>query len=51
MKKTDRLKTTLYVDRDLWRKAKIAALEKSVTVSDILHWALERYLSKKGGRP
>jgi post-segregation antitoxin (ccd killing protein) len=49
MKKTNRQKTTIYVDRDLWRRAKIAALEKNVDVTTILHWAIEAWL-KKGGK-
>lgn len=48
--KTKRIKTTLYLPEDLWKAAKIKAIEMDVDATDIVTKALERYLKKEAKR-
>ena len=48
--KTKRVKTTLYLPEDLWKAAKIKAIETNVDATDIVVGALEKYLKKGGAR-
>lgn len=48
--KPKRVKTTLYLPEDLWKAAKIKAIETDVDATDIVTTALERYLNKGGAR-
>lgn len=42
-----RVKTTLYLPEELWKAAKIRAIETNVDATDIVTKALERYLKKE----
>lgn len=39
--------TSMKVDEDTWKKAKIRAIEEGITLQDLLNQALEEKLSKK----
>jgi len=39
--------TSVKVDEDVWKKAKIRAIEEGITLQDLLNEALEDRLSKK----
>lgn len=46
-----RYKTSLVMDRDLWIKLKVAAMEEGTDASALLSRLAEEYLkSRKGGR-
>ena len=45
-----RVKTTLYLPENLWKAAKIKAIETNVDATDIVTKALEQYLKKGGAR-
>jgi hypothetical protein len=47
--KQKRFKTTLYLPEDLWKAARIRAIEMDVDATDLVVKALQQYL-KKGGR-
>ncbi len=50
--KTGQVKTTAWLPEDLWKRAKIRAVEERVDLRDIIVAALTFYLAKpKGGRP
>lgn len=44
----DRVKTTLWLPRPLWRKAKIRAIDDGTDLRSVVIEALERYLKTKG---
>lgn len=44
------VKTTLAIPRELWRAAKVRALDEGRDLRDVLLDALRAYLAKKGDR-
>lgn len=48
-KKPKRFKTTLYIPPELWKQAKIEAIQKDCDATDVVIWALEAYF-KRGAR-
>jgi len=44
------VRTTIYLPPSLWKAAKIKGIEKDTTATQIVVWALEQYLGKKGER-
>ena len=39
-------RTTLYLPPELWKAAKIEAIKRGVTATEIVAWALAEYLAK-----
>lgn len=48
MAKPKPTRTTLYLPPELWKAAKIEAIKRNTTATEIVTWALEKYL--KGGK-
>jgi hypothetical protein len=46
-----RVKTSLSLPEELWRAARIRAIEDGMDAQDLVARALEAYLRAKGGRP
>lgn len=38
--------TSIKIDEDVWKKAKITAIKRGMTVTDLLHTALESEMKK-----
>jgi len=49
-KSIKRIKTTLYLPADLWKAAKIKAIETDVDATDVVTKALKQYLKQGGAR-
>ena len=45
--KADRLKTTIVLPRDLWKRARIEAVEEETDLSALIAKAIEEYLKSK----
>ena len=41
---TERVTTSIKIDPELWKKAKIAAIERGIDVSELVERALEKYV-------
>ncbi len=41
-----KLVTSIKIDEDIWKKAKITAIKRGITVTDLLNTALEEELKK-----
>ena len=50
MQKQKRFKTTLHLPEDLWKAAKIRAIELDMDATDLVALALEQYLKKGGAK-
>ena len=46
----ERMKTTMVLPRDLWKRAKVRAMDDSTDLSGVVIAALETYLKRKGGK-
>ena len=46
----EKMKTTMVLSRDLWKRAKMRALDEGLDLSDIVAKALEKYLKASGGK-
>lgn len=42
------IKTSVKLPRDLWKRARIQAIEEDLDLQDVLVKALEAYLAKRG---
>jgi hypothetical protein len=50
-KRTEKIvKTTVELPHDLWRAVKVRAMDEGSDLRGIIVLALQRYLSRKGGR-
>jgi post-segregation antitoxin (ccd killing protein) len=45
--KAERLKTTVVLPRDLWKRARIKAVEEETDLSTLIAKAIEAYLTSK----
>ncbi len=45
-----RVTTSLKLDRETWKKAKIAAINKDVELSTLIDYAINSYLKKEQGK-
>ena len=50
MPKKDTHKTTLYFPAALWREVKIEAIKRNCDATEIVVWAVEAWLAKKGAK-
>jgi hypothetical protein len=48
--KEDRLKTTVVLPRDVWKRAKLRAIDEESDLSALIVKALEAYLKSKAGK-
>jgi hypothetical protein len=48
--KAERLKTTVVLPRDLWKRARIEAVEEETDLSTLIAKAIEAYLKSKPRR-
>ncbi len=48
--KVKKFKTTLYFPPELWKQVKIEAIKRGCDATEIVVWAVEKYLAKKGDR-
>ena len=46
----ERMKTTMILPRDLWKAAKVRAMDDGIDLSGVVIAALETYLKGKGGK-
>ena len=46
----ERMKTTMVLPRDLWKRAKVRAVDDGIDLSGVVIAALESYLKGKGGK-
>lgn len=45
--KTIRANTSVNIDQELWKEAKIEAIKKDITISEMLENAIREYIKKK----
>jgi Ribbon-helix-helix protein, copG family len=48
--KKQTIKTSIYIDRELWNEVKILAIRQGVTATEVLERALESYIKAKGSK-
>ena len=46
-KTIERISTSIKIDPETWKKAKIEAIEEDLTVSELLEEAIREYIEKK----
>ena len=47
---TERVKTTLYLDRELYEQSKIEAIKRHTSATELINCALKRYLEAERGK-